>query len=76
MKLIERNSNNGQTRTIAILGRLDSPENINLKVDDVYSRGLGIKHFIVDAQGKEQEIVMLTDCPVQKPYLAIGRIEG
>jgi hypothetical protein len=75
MKLIERNNNNGQTRTIAILERLDSPGNVNLIIDDVYSRGLGIKHFVVDAKGNEQEVEMLTDCPAEKPYVAIGRIE-
>ena len=75
MKLIERNNNNGQTRTISILERLDSREHINLVLDGVYSRGLGIKHFVVDAQGKEQEIALLADCPTAKPYVAIGRME-
>jgi hypothetical protein len=73
MQLIERNNNNSATRTIEILERLDSPENTNLIVNEVYSRGLGIKHFVVDATEKEREIEMLTDCPSQKPYVAIGR---
>ncbi len=73
MKLIERNNNNGNTRTIKILERIDSPENANLIVDEVYSKGLGIKHFVVDGAGKESEIEMLTDCPAEKPYTAIGR---
>lgn len=73
MKLIERNENSGNTRTIAILKRIDSPENVNLIVDDVYVRALGIKHFVVDAEGNEQEVQMLIDCPAEKPYTAIAR---
>ncbi len=73
MKLIERNENNGSTRTIGILERVDSPEEFNLIVDYVYVRGLGIKHFVVDAEGKEREVQILTDCPAEKPYIAIAR---
>jgi hypothetical protein len=73
MRLLERNENNGSTRTIRILQRIDSPENVNLIVDDVYVRGLGIKHFVVDVEGNEQEVQMLTDCPAERPYTAIAR---
>lgn len=73
MKLIERNQHNGSTRAVGILERIDSPNNVNLIVDDVYVRGLGIKHFVVDDEGKEREVQMLTDCPAEKPYTAIAR---
>jgi hypothetical protein len=74
MKLLERNENNGTTRTIEILKRLDSTSNANLILSDVYVKGLGIKHFIVDG-GAEREVEMLTDCPAEKPYSAIARLD-
>jgi hypothetical protein len=73
MKLIERNQNSGNTRTIQILERIDSPDDVNLIVGDVYVRGLGIKHFVVDGEGNECEVQMLTECPAEKPYTAIAR---
>jgi hypothetical protein len=55
MQLIERNNNSGVTRTVKVLERYDSPENANIVVEGVYSRGLGIQHFLVEAAGDERQ---------------------
>ncbi len=74
MHLLERNNNNGSSETIKVLERVDSDGHANFVTDEVYSRGLGIQHFLVDAAGNQSEIMILTDCPAQKPFIAIADI--
>jgi hypothetical protein len=73
MQLIERNENSGKTRAIKVLKYVDSRDGVKLVVEEVYSSGLGIQHFLADAAGGERRIEILSDCPLEKPYTAFGR---